>query len=191
MKGFMELMHELIDKLESQGDQSGSEGLTVRAKVYAARMRLQHAVDQADAIDGIREIAANLMGCEELALYKVDHSQAALWLYWSFGIDPNTFAVLDAAKEPNLTAVLNGSFAFVQPDQAGNLLNINKAVTAMVPIVVSDVVVAVLVLFRLLAQKASFDAADQELCRVISGCAGRAIGPSNPALTTENGHARE
>jgi len=29
-------------------------------KVYAARMRLQSAVDQADALDAIREIAANL-----------------------------------------------------------------------------------------------------------------------------------
>src|SRR5579864_6138887 len=98
MKGFMELMHELIEELGVEADPSLSQCLTARAKIYAARMRLQHTVDQADGLDAIREIAANLMGCEELALYKVDHSNLALWLYWSFGIDPNQHAVLDARQ---------------------------------------------------------------------------------------------
>src|SRR4029077_19484975 len=34
-----------------------SQELTDQAKVYAARMRLQNTVDQADALDAIREIA--------------------------------------------------------------------------------------------------------------------------------------
>ena len=42
------------------------------SRLYAARMRLQNALDQADALDAIREIAGNLIGTEEIAIFKVD-----------------------------------------------------------------------------------------------------------------------
>jgi len=51
-----------------------------QAKVYAARMRLQNALDQADALDAIREIAGNLIGTEEVAVFKVDKKRSELWL---------------------------------------------------------------------------------------------------------------
>lgn len=188
----MELMHELIEKLAAQQDPSLSESLTARAKIYAARIRLQHAVDQADGLDAIREIAANLIGCEQLAVYKVDHSAAALWLYWSFGIDPNRYAVLDAVKNPNLREVLTGNILFATgEDRSRNLLAVEDHVSAIVPIIVSDAVVAVIVLFSLLPQKTAFDVADRELCRVLSGCAGRAITPPTAKLTKGNSSARE
>ena len=181
-KGFMELMHELIERTNSMTDENLSHNLTARAKVFAARMRLQNTVDQADALDAIREIAANLMGCEELALYKTDHAKAALWLYWSFGIDPNQHAVLDAVREAKLAEALTGTIVFPDETGAGNLLNFGQKVNAIIPIIVSDVVVAVLVIFRLLLQKTTLDAADREVCRVLSTCAGRAIGPRIPNI---------
>lgn len=190
MKGFMELMHELIEKLGPDGGPN-TDGLTARAKVYAARMRLQNTVDQADGLEAIREVAANLIGCEELALYKVDHSRAALWLYWSFGIDPNRYSALDATKELVLSEVLGGTMAFAQPDQTDNLLNLDKTVSAIVPIIVSEVVTAVLVLFRLLPQKNGLDQADRDLCQVLSCCAGRAIGPSPAKYQNGNSHAHK
>src|SRR5580704_15113680 len=79
-----------------------------QAKVYAARMRLQNALDQADALDAIREIAGNLIGSEEVAVFKVDKKRSELWLYWSFGVDPNQHVVLDLRREPNLVPVLGG-----------------------------------------------------------------------------------
>lgn len=180
----MELMHELIEKMGTDADQNLTESLTARAKIYAARMRLQHTVDQADALDAIREIAANLMGCEELALYKVDHSKGALWLYWSFGIDPNTHAVLDATQEAALAEALTGKVMFPKQDKTGILLNAHSPVSAIVPISLSEVVVAVLVIFRLLPQKPGLDHADREVCQVLASCAGRAIGPHIPNVGT-------
>src|SRR5579859_1232492 len=176
MKGFMELMHELIEKMGTDADPNFTECLTARAKIYAARMRLQYTVDQADGLDAIREIAANLMGCEELALYKVDHSKGALWLYWSFGIDPNKHAVLDATQEA-FSQALCGKIVFPQQQNGGDPHSIPESATAIVPIFLSEVVVAVLVVFRLLPQKPGLDPADRELCRVLSSCAGRSIGP--------------
>ena len=79
-----------------------------QAKVYAARMRLQNAIDQADALDAIREIAANLIGTEEIAVFKVDKKRSELWLYWSFGVDPNKHSVLEVSREPKLKQVLGG-----------------------------------------------------------------------------------
>jgi hypothetical protein len=85
---------------------------TDQAKVYAARMRLQNTLDQADALDAIREIAGNLIGTEEVAVFKVDQRRSELWLYWSFGVDPNKHAVLDIRQEPRLHPVLSGKAVF-------------------------------------------------------------------------------
>ena len=175
----MELMHELIEQMGTNAEQELNDCLTARAKIYAARMRLQHTVDQADGLDAIREIAANLMGCEELALYKVDHSRSMLWLYWSFGIDPNQHAALDISKDSSLAEALEGRIVYKETERAA-LVSPETPVTAIIPISVSDVIVAVLVIFRLLPQKSVLDRADRELCRVIANCGGRAIAPRVP-----------
>lgn len=172
-------MHELIEQMGTEAEQELSDSLTARAKVYAARMRLQHTVDQADGLDAIREIAGNLMGCEELALYKVDHSRSMLWLYWSFGIDPNQYASLDISKDSSLADALQGNIVYKETD-CTRLVSPETSVTAIIPINVSDVIVAVLVIFRLLPQKSVLDRADRELCRVIANCGGRAIASRVP-----------
>jgi hypothetical protein len=161
-------------------NQDPSLALTAQAKVYAARMRLQAAQDQVDALEGIREIVANLMGSEELAVYKVDKQKAALWLYWSFGIDPNKYGVLDVIKQPLLEEVLAGTVVLRGDNGNEKLLSIADPVSALVPILVNGVAAAVLVIFRLLPQKPGLEAADREICEVLSNCAGRAIEPYRP-----------
>jgi len=148
-----------------------------QAKVYAARMRLQNALDQADALDAIREIAGNLIGSEEVAVFKVDKKRSELWLYWSFGIDPNKHSILEVQREPHLKQVLQGKpiFRFLRPD--GNLLSTDDPVNALIPIVVNGNVCAVIVLFRLFAHKPGIEAADLDIFEVLSNCAGRAVEP--------------
>src|SRR5215472_15298965 len=107
---------------------ANAQALTAQAKVYAARMRLQESMDQADALEAIREIAANLMGSEEVAVYKLDKEKAALWLYWSFGIDPNKYAVLDIFKEPLLEDALTGKVLFKGQSGIKQLLSITETV---------------------------------------------------------------
>src|SRR5258706_14224512 len=74
--------------------QSFSEGVD-ELKLEAAMFRLRHSADEADALEAIREIVANLLGSEEMGLYKVDEQKGVLWLYWSFGIDEVAHKVLD------------------------------------------------------------------------------------------------
>lgn len=150
--------------------------LTNRAKLYAARMRLQNAVDQADALDAIREIAGNLIGTEQVAVFKVDNRRSELWLYWSFGIDPNKHILLDLRQEPQLQDVLRGKAIF--RDQPGkNLLSSEEPVNAIVPILVNGAVAAVVVLFCLVTHKAGFETVDRQICEVLSNCAARAVSP--------------
>lgn len=150
--------------------------LTNQAKVYAARMRLQNAIDQADALDGIREIAGNLIGTEQVAVFKVDQRRSALWLYWSFGIDPNKHVLLDVRQEPQLYPVLRGKPVF-REHPGKNLLSSEEPVNAIVPIFADGAVAAVVVLFRLVTHKPSLEPVDREICEVLSNCAARAVSP--------------
>lgn len=150
--------------------------LTNQAKVYAARMRLQNTVDQADALDAIREIAGNLIGTEQVAVFKVDKRRSELWLYWSFGIDPNKHVLLDLRQEPQLHAVLRGKPIF-REHPGKNLLSTDEPVNAIVPILVDGAVAAVVVLFRLVTHKPALEHADRQICEVLSNCAARAVNP--------------
>ena len=157
-------------------EQDSANTLTAQAKVYAAMTRLQSSVDQADSLEAIREIAANLMGCEEVALYKLDQDRAALWLYWSFGIDPNKHSYFDVMREPKLEQVIAGKILYRTGVE--NLLSGPTPANAIVPIISSGQVRGVLVLFRLLPQRVAIEAADREICEVLSNGAGRALGPA-------------
>ena len=148
-----------------------------QAAVYAARMRLQNAVDQADALDAIREIAGNLIGTEELAVFKVDKQRSELWLYWSFGVDPNRYAVLEVSREPKLKTVLTGKCMYRLRLSHENLLSTEDLVSALIPIRIDGNTVAVIVLFRLFPHKPLLNQVDHELCEILSHCAGRAIDP--------------
>lgn len=153
--------------------------LTDQAKLYATRMRLQNTSDQADALDAIREIAGNLIGTEQVAVFKVDKRRSELWLYWSFGIDPNKHVLLDVHHEPNLHPVLRGSPVF-RKRGGDNLLSTDEPVNALVPIFVDGDVSAVVVFFRLVTHKPALEPIDKLICDVLSNCASRAIAPYSP-----------
>lgn len=153
-----------------------SQLLTDQAKVYAARMRLQNTLDQADALDAIREIAGNLIGTEQVAVFKVDRQRSELWLYWSFGVDPNKHALLDVRQEPRLHPVLAGEAVF-REHLGDRLLSTDDPASALVPILVNGKTAAVVVLFRLFPHKPGIESVDRQICEVLSNCAGRAVEP--------------
>jgi len=170
-------MSNISDSPAELESQSSIQDIGSQAKVYAARMRLQNAIDQADALDAIREIAANLIGTEEVAVFKVDKKRSELWLYWSFGVDPNKHSVLEVSREPKLKQVLSGKPAYRLRLSNENLLSTDDPVSALVPILVDGSSCAVIVLFRLFPHKPGIEPVDREICEVLSNCAGRAIEP--------------
>jgi hypothetical protein len=139
-------------------------------------MRLQNTLDQADALDAVREIAGNLIGSEEVAVFKVDKRRSELWLYWSFGIDPSKYVLLNIDEEPKLRSVLKGKAVF-RKKGSENLLSTEDPVSALVPIIVDGATSAVIVLFRLFRHKPGIEPVDRQICEVLSHCAGRAVEP--------------
>ena len=167
----------MTNAIDPGSEKDLARGLDARAKVSAALACLQDARDQAAGLESIREVAANVLGSEEIAVFKVDKEKAVLWLYWCAGIDPNKYVCLDVMREPKLQSVLDGEI-IVAGENSEKLLSIQDPVSALIPILVFDAVAAVIVIFRLLPQKAAFDAADRDVCRTLSIAAGQAIQPA-------------
>jgi hypothetical protein len=140
-------------------------------RVEAARTRLRESRDRADALEGMREVVTNLLGCEEVGLFSIENGKSSL--LWSFGID-RLSATLEAFRGPALNRVLRGEFQVVQITRQG-ADNENPFVQVLVPICRNERTVAVLVLFRLLPQKVSFDEADLKLLKVLSEETGKAL----------------
>src|SRR3954464_12600973 len=93
-----------FDKNPSRRYISGPE----ESFVEAARLRLLSAHTSADTREAIREIVANLLGSEEMVLFKVDKEKGALWSYWAFGVDGADQDVVDVFSDPVIEQVLAG-----------------------------------------------------------------------------------
>jgi GAF domain len=146
------------------------------ARLEAAQKRLLESMDQADAIEAIREIVTNLLGCEEIGLFTVGHgNERNSGLLWSFGIDPQQHKTLDAFEPSALHRVREGELhiAKATPDGHGN--HETRPLRAFVPICLDGRTVAVLVMFKLLPQKLGFDEADIRLVKLLSSEAGRRL----------------
>src|SRR5258708_6804126 len=170
-------MSNICDSPAELESKSSTEDIGTQAKVYAAGMRMQSERDQADALDAIREIAANLIGTEEVAVFKVDKKRSELWLYWSFGVDPNKHSVLEVSYEPKLKQVLSGKPVYRLKLSNENLLSTADPGGGWVRFLVDGSACAVFVLFRLFPHKPGMEPVDREICEVLSHWAGRAIEP--------------
>jgi hypothetical protein len=146
-------------------------------RLEAAKKRLRESADQADAIEAIREIVTNLLGCEEIGLFTVrdGNEQGSSRLLWSFGIDPQRHKTLEAFDQSALHQVMQGELhiARLANDEHGN--HENRSLRAFVPICMHGRIVAVLVMLRLLPQKLGFDEADINLVKLLSSEAGRSL----------------
>lgn len=154
---------------------STATGETRDFHLQVAQLRLQESTDQADALEAIREIVSNLLGSEEIALFKVEEAKATLRLFWSFGIDTGRYSMLVALQSPVLQRVLDG-----EPYVEGALERTRDGgladdFHAFVPICFRNQTVAILAIRRLLPQKSGLDQADIELLRLLSGEAGEAL----------------
>ena len=141
----------------------------------AARRRLRESVDQADALEGFREIITNFLGCEEIGIFKIDQERETLKLVWSFGIDPDRHSVVDSLNRPDLQRVIDGEPHFGGFAAADEGLDPVTPFCAFVPLRSQGKTVAILGIQRWLPQKTAIDDSDRELLRLLSDEAGRAL----------------
>ncbi|MGD0212300.1 MAG: GAF domain-containing protein [Terriglobales bacterium] len=136
------------------------------ARLGAARKRLAESRDQEDAIEGLREIAANFLGSEEIGLFKIDRRTATLQALWSFGIDLENCDPLLALGHSGFQRMMRGEsqVEFVGHERSDAMAKAQ----AFVPIRFANQTIAILAIFRLLPQKLAFDRSDKELFKLLS-----------------------
>jgi hypothetical protein len=142
-------------------------------RMEAARKRLHDSLDPADTIEAIREIVTNLLGCEEIGLFAVNDKGRDL--LWSFGIDPDRHPNLESFSECALPRVLGGELHIVRAGGEAHAKVDCAPLRAFIPIHLDGRTAAVLVMLKLLPQKAGFDEADIRLVKLLSEEAGKPL----------------
>jgi GAF domain-containing protein len=142
-------------------------------RLAAARKRLAESTNEEDAIEGLREIVANLLGCEEIGLFKVDPTIKTFAVRWSFGTDLENYDLLQALGNSGRQCVMRGD-CHVDLADRDRSSGLTKA-QAFVPIRIANQTIGVLAILRLLPQKMAFDAHDMELFKLLSDEAARPV----------------
>jgi GAF domain-containing protein len=175
------------DRNASEANPSAGDSMN-DLRLGAARKRLAESRDEEDAIEGLREIVANLLGSEEIGLFKVARTTSTFQICWSFGIDLENYDLLRALGDAGLQRVMRGECHVDLV--AGDRSSIMAQAQAFVPIRVANQTIAILAILRLLPQKIAFDGSDMELFKLLSNEAAKPLfgprGHSKP-VTEEPG----
>lgn len=159
-------------------------------RLAAARRRLAESTGEEDAVEGLREIVANLLGSEEIGLFRVDREGANFQACWSFGIDLQNYDLARALGESGLQRLKCGEF-HIDLSPRDRSPSVGHA-QAFIPIRVANQTVGVLAILRLLPQKAAFDGADMELFKLLSREAAKPLfGTKSPPLQSSEGKGIE
>jgi hypothetical protein len=145
------------------------------AEIQATKKRLRESVGNAEALEAVREIVSNLLGCEIMCLLRVDRPGSVPWLFWSFGIDFGKHRAMDAFHEPVSACIALGSTYIVKDLKAQSLKDDFATVSVLVPIRSNGQILAVLALLQFLPQKQEIDDVDMRIFQVLSEEAGSAL----------------
>jgi GAF domain-containing protein len=142
-------------------------------RLAAARKRLLESTSEEDAIEGLREIIANLLGCEEIGLFRVNHAGKKFSVCWSFGADLENYDLQKALGDAGRQRVMRGE-CHVELEERDRSSGMAKA-QAFVPIRSANQTIGILAILRLLPQKIAFDSQDFDLFKLLSEEAATAL----------------
>jgi hypothetical protein len=134
-------------------------------RLATARKRMAECTSEEDALEGLREIVANLIGCEEIGLFKIEDGGMHFSLRWSFGADLKNYDLIEALGETGLKKVMQGEWQVRAADRGQSSA---EQVQAFIPMRAAQRTVGVLAILRLLPQKSTFDSSDLELFKFLS-----------------------
>ncbi|MGH7592041.1 MAG: GAF domain-containing protein [Gemmatimonadales bacterium] len=143
------------------------------AQLLAAVAELHNGEDAETVVTTVKEIVANLIGCEEMGVFYVQEPGPILTYVDGIGIDTVTFAALPASTGP--VAIALGSPSVLVVEHPESSLVHGRPITACVPLVAESAVFGMIVLFRLVMQKSRLNEDDLELMRFLSTHASKAL----------------
>ncbi len=136
------------------------------ASLFVSSARLHETSEPRGVIDAIIEIVVNLIGSEEVAVLTVA-ADSSLRLTGSIGVDRAAFEHVPPARGI-IGQVVTSRQKFIRGDTAPRVAPNESALTACVPLVVDDRVIAVVAIFGLLPQKGQLEPADYELLDLLA-----------------------
>lgn len=152
----------------------GAEQRLARAaQLYASVAELHKTSDTDEVVTVIKEVVANLLGCEEMGVYDVWPLGPVCTLVDGIGLDANKFGSLPPTH-PMVRAAISAKRVLVPADPMIEPLN-GLPVTALIPLTDGTDVCGLVVLFRMLRQKPQLEPSDLDLLDALGAHAGRAL----------------
>ena len=174
-------LRELVAETEAEGQRFSAQYLAVEQQnfnllnLYVASYRLHGTLQRSEVLDTVREIVANLIGCEEMAVFLRGPGTQALHLVAATGIDQTRFRTVRLGKGIIGGVALSGR-AFLAGEPGGAAAEGNESdLTACVPLKVEESVTGAIAIFRLLRQKVALEAIDRDLLELLGTHAAMAL----------------
>lgn len=139
------------------------------ANLYVASYRLHSTLDFKEVINIIKEIIINLIGSELFALFVRDRGSDELQPIACEGMNLQTIPPIRIGVEIPGEAAANGESYFADKG------DFSKDLMACVPLKVQDELIGMIVVYKLLRQKAGFAPVDLELFSLLADHAATAI----------------
>ncbi len=148
-------------------------------RFQVATRRLLAARSRKGFFVAVEEIVANLIGSEEMGVFRLAPDRSSLALLTSVGIEPARFARLGLEAEPIARAVKDRR-VWINDAPGSRTGEIDpRRPTACIPLTVDGEVIGAIVIFRLLPQKRSLEAVDRELFELLQAQAAVALHRAN------------
>jgi hypothetical protein len=157
---------------------------TQLTNLYVAGYRLSVGMDRSETLAVIHEIIINLIGSEELAIFEVRPRQAQLGLLSCMGVDSAHYATISLDESPIGKAARSGLVYFQDPPPTSRSAPTNS-LSVCIPLKISQYVIGVIAIFRMLPQKAALAPVDHLLFDLLGTHAAMALYCSS--LHAQNG----
>jgi hypothetical protein len=144
------------------------------ANLYVASYRLHGTLDREEILAGVQEILANLVGCEQTAVFDLTEDRSALRLVSANGIERDRYRTVPLGRGPIGAAAASGE-AFLAGPGAGERSPEEPDLTACIPLRLDGRVIGAIAMFRLLPQKAGIEELDRELFDLLATHAATAL----------------
>ena len=154
------LLRTRVESLEGERAQIGERAVAAEQKIgqlatlLATAQELHTAQLPSDVLTVIKEVIANLVGCEEMGIF-LKRPDGSLALLDGIGPDP-------AARAADRRGALDHALRCAEPCVGAD------GVAAAIPLRIDGRAIGVIALFQLLPQKPSIDAGDLELFQLIA-----------------------
>ena len=172
-------MEERLRSIERENERLNTEQRVLQQQsasllnLYVAAYRLHGTLDRGEVLGALREIIANMVGSEKLAIFELDPEASALSLICSVGVDPERYRNVPLGSGPIGHAARTGEIYLGGKARGGD--DSEHTLTACVPMTIGKQVSGVIAIFELLNQKPALDSDDLELFNLLRTHAGMAL----------------